>query len=150
MPVRIDDVTKQAACVPLCDNNSDVVAQHSLKRPPGYTWRIFGLSLKSRVCWTPASCSSQVMGMWSRWFMSKWEKWTWEPVKRRGGESERSGGQTVTAQATWAVCKDLCCKSCPFSLQVFFLFASSQIDNCLKSIDRRQLWLWLFSRARTC
>ncbi len=58
----------------------------------GYTWMIFGLSLKSRVCWAPASCRSQLMGMWSRRFMSKWEKWTWEPAERRKRERCKSMG----------------------------------------------------------
>lgn len=54
-----------------------------------YTWMILGLSLKSRVCWTPASCSSQLMGMWSRWFKSQWKKWIREP------------GPTIRAPPCW-------------------------------------------------
>lgn len=32
------------------------------------------------------------MGMWSRRFMSKWEKWTWEPAGKKK-ESEAEGKQ---------------------------------------------------------
>lgn len=52
-------------------------------------WMIFGLSLKSIVCWAPASWRSQLMGMWSRRFMSRWEKWTFEPAEREKTVSVR-------------------------------------------------------------
>lgn len=87
----------------------------TFRQPAGYTWMIFGLLLKSRVCWTPASCRSQLMGMWSRRFMSKCEKWTWEPAERRNSDGVKENGGTrkieiegklrETGKLTWS-CND--------------------------------------------